>query len=921
MVLLWVMVAQNSATPAATATSPPLLAFYYGWYDDQTWTSGLSPDMPLQTYRSTDPAAVARHVSQAKSAGIEALVMSWYGPRIEFNQTEPNFIMLLDESRRQGITAAVDFETHSPFYPDRAAVVAGLKYLLNTHAKHPAYFKFNGKPVIFFWQQNRFTVDEWESIRQEVDPNHTSLWIAEGTTLSYLFHFNGHHLYNVAWANDVAAELNRWRNLVRWFDWFYGLERLWVATTMPGFDERHLDRRDNNYRPRGTGEFYKESWAGAMATEPDMLIITSFNEWIEDSQIEPSVSYGNYYLDLTRALRFGEPLPATPVLPTSTPTLTPSPTPTPGKGSIIGVITDAETGERLTGVAVSVENQTGQTDGSGLYRFDNVTEGLQVVTATFPGYLTTQKSRLVANGQTVWNSIAMVADVAPTATHTPQPEPTSTPTPTATATPTGTAAATSTPEPAHTPEPTNTPTATPTRQPGSLVGVITNVQTGERLSGAVVSANNQSVQSNQSGVYFFEALPPGQHLVTVEHPGFYPASKVGFVVSTQTWWNSIAMTPVESATATPAPTATLPLPTVTPSPTSTPTSAPTSTPTSTPTSAPSPTATALPTATPVPTATLPPPTPVLQTGTLIGLITDVDTGERLAGVSVSVAGQTMVTSDKGVYRFEGVPAGEQVVTAEKEGYQTAQKARVVIPNETRWNSIALSRITAAGCPTTSEAQFTLIPIAASPGDARPDYLHGDLNLAQRGFSPTIAVEDLVDYSGGTDSNAPQLAGLFEPNSFPGISHVYRANHWDWGCGEHGCRGGVITDWPVTVAGLTTAPGEAIYIPERGPQIYGGGYKAMVLYAEEQRITLGYTRDDTVATGYVVHLEGVCVDPNLVTLYRAQNDGNGFRSTGFLPALRENEALGTAFGDEIQAAVRDRGAFMDPRSRKDWWQGY
>jgi len=87
------------------------------------------------------------------------------------------------------------------------------------------------------------------------------------------------------------------------------------------------------------------------------------------------------------------------------------------------------------------------------------------------------------------------------------------------------------------------------------------------------------------------------------------------------------------------------------------------------------------------------------------------------------------------------------------------------------------------------------------------------------------------------------------------------------------------------------------------------------------MTLGYTRDDTVATGYVVHLENVCVDPNLLALYRAQNDAAGFRATGFLPALRANEKLGTAFGDEMQVAVRDRGAFLDPRSRKDWWQGY
>jgi len=49
-------------TSADETAPPPLLAFYYGWYDDQTWTSGLSPQMPLIPYRSADPATIARHV-------------------------------------------------------------------------------------------------------------------------------------------------------------------------------------------------------------------------------------------------------------------------------------------------------------------------------------------------------------------------------------------------------------------------------------------------------------------------------------------------------------------------------------------------------------------------------------------------------------------------------------------------------------------------------------------------------------------------------------------------------------------------------------------------------------------------------------------------------------------------------------------
>jgi hypothetical protein len=224
------------------------------------------------------------------------------------------------------------------------------------------------------------------------------------------------------------------------------------------------------------------------------------------------------------------------------------------------------------------------------------------------------------------------------------------------------------------------------------------------------------------------------------------------------------------------------------------------------------------------------------------------------------------------------------------------------------------------CPTGSAAVFDLIPISGAPTD-HPDYLHGDLNLSLRGYNPTNAFLGLVSYNGSTDPNAPQLAGLFEPSRFPGISSVYRVNNWNWVCGQHGCSGSAITNPPVTLAGLTTTPGESIFIPERSPNIYPGSFKAIVLYAEEQRLTLGYTREDTVANGYAVHIENICVDLNLLALYRAQTSADGWHNTGKLPALRHNQALGIALEAEILVAIRDRGAFMDPRSGKDWWPGY
>jgi len=46
---------------------------------------------------------------------------------------------------------------------------------------------------------------------------------------------------------------------------------------------------------------YEENWKAALASNPEWVTITSYNEWFEGTQIEPAASYGNRYLDLTRA--------------------------------------------------------------------------------------------------------------------------------------------------------------------------------------------------------------------------------------------------------------------------------------------------------------------------------------------------------------------------------------------------------------------------------------------------------------------------------------------------------------------------------------------------------------------------------------------------------------------------------------------
>jgi hypothetical protein len=322
------------------------LAFYYAWYDQKTWQSGKVPDVPLAPYASANHEAMARQIDQAQGAGIDAFVVNWWG---KGNQTEKNLKALLDLAAPKGFQVTVDFDLNSPFMGGTGSYAENLRHLHQVHAAHPAWLRYQGRPVVFFYNVSRLPVATWRSLRDQVDPQRLALWIAEGTNLKYQAVFDGHHLYSITWPNRIPPGeiLPKWGDRVRKYNRENGASKLWVATVMPGYDDRKARPSNGFARSRDGGDYYRQCWQAAMASKPQWVIINSFNEWPEGSYIEPSQAYGSLYLDLTRewAGRFKSagqqpaaqpaappPPTPTPVPPTPTaipPTPTPFPTPTP----------------------------------------------------------------------------------------------------------------------------------------------------------------------------------------------------------------------------------------------------------------------------------------------------------------------------------------------------------------------------------------------------------------------------------------------------------------------------------------------------------------------------------------------------------------------------------------------------------------
>jgi hypothetical protein len=115
--------------------------------------------------------------------------------------------------------------------------------------------------------------------------------------------------------------------------------------------------------------------------------------------------------------------------------------------------------------------------------------------------------------------------------------------------------------------------------------------------------------------------------------------------------------------------------------------------------------------------------------------------------------------------------------------------------------------------------------------------------------------------------------------------------------------------------MTTLPGEVIRAPRSGYYI-GHDFQSFVIYADAERIALNYTREGNPIRGYTIYIDGISVDTSLLALYQQSN----IAGRNELPALQAWQGIGRAKGNEVLVAIRDAGAFMDPRARKDWWRG-
>ncbi len=302
--------------PSATINpNRPVLAFYYPWYTTQSWCSCTMSDLPTIRYNSSDDATIDRQVNWAAQAGVTGFISSWWG---QGDITDRNFAKVLahaatlQQNTGYPFASTIYFESDAPALQGFNNIVTQLRYVLNTYSSSSQFFHWHGKPVIFFWNPlgGGRSLSMWQAVRNAVDPHNTTIWSAEGVNMNLLSVFDGIHLFSAAyWGilhNNITAVDQGFRAQINTYNAVHHTQKIWAAGVLPGYNDTKVPGRKGTYIvPRNNGATYQASWNGALASSPDWVTITTFNEWFEGAMIEPSITYNMQYLDLTRQFATG----------------------------------------------------------------------------------------------------------------------------------------------------------------------------------------------------------------------------------------------------------------------------------------------------------------------------------------------------------------------------------------------------------------------------------------------------------------------------------------------------------------------------------------------------------------------------------------------------------------------------------------
>lgn len=309
------------AAPETPRTHPPVWAFYYAWYDTPAgpkarwsfWadkavagqaTRWRIPAHPLAgAYDSTDTATTAWHLRLADAAGIDALLVSWWG---EANSSGQAFeTVILPAAAPTQVKVALNCEL-AQFHNDVLKLVEQLSGVLRRTKDHPSYLRVDGRPVVYIYQvpfAPKLTPATFTQLRTEVEKRVGPVWWA----MDKIAYQKGSYGVPAAWLQTPGIDaigfygtfsvkrISTEAELTPFFRNYAAEVRRTSCKLLlpmhPALDNSRI-QPDTAYVIKGLeGATLQSYHRAALAAGADILLLTSFNEWPEGTMVEPSADW------------------------------------------------------------------------------------------------------------------------------------------------------------------------------------------------------------------------------------------------------------------------------------------------------------------------------------------------------------------------------------------------------------------------------------------------------------------------------------------------------------------------------------------------------------------------------------------------------------------------------------------------------
>jgi hypothetical protein len=284
--------------PPAHAEQPiPAFAYYYIWYQHASWDRAKTTYPTLGRYSSGDPKVIRRQIELAKKAGLGGFIVSWKSTH-RLNRRLATLVRIADAEhfKLALIYEGLNFQ-RNPLKVNR--VESDLLYFLHRFGRNPA-FDLEGKPLVIWSGTWRFGRAEIAAVSHLVRGG-MLLLASEKSVNGYrrvakLVDGNAYYWSSVdphvdTWAGHKLDDMSKA---------IHDRGGLWIAPAAPGFDARKVGGTRNV--PRLDGNTLRTEWRTALASTPDIIGVISWNEYSENSEIEPTTAFGTRYLDVVGEL-------------------------------------------------------------------------------------------------------------------------------------------------------------------------------------------------------------------------------------------------------------------------------------------------------------------------------------------------------------------------------------------------------------------------------------------------------------------------------------------------------------------------------------------------------------------------------------------------------------------------------------------